>query len=247
MELLAKAPADGHTLGIVSGTHTVNPGIRRNMPFDALKDFVPVTLATSQPYLLVAHPSLPVKTVKELVALARAHPGQINFASSGSGTLGHLAIELLKTTAHVDMVHIPYKGIDPTLTDLLGGHVSLLCPTLVSGLPQAKAGRLAGLAVTTARRAAIAPDIPTIAEAGIPGFDVSGWFGILAPAGTPAAVVERLNTEIVAILHLPEVQERLATDGSTPVGSTPAQFEAHLKSEMAKWAKVVRAAGIKVE
>jgi tripartite-type tricarboxylate transporter receptor subunit TctC len=247
MEVVAKAPPDGHTIGIVSGTHTVNPSIRRNMPYDAIKDFAPVTLATSQPYLLVAHPSLPVKNVKELVALARARPGQINFASSGTGTLGHLGIELLKLTAHIDMVHIPYKGIVPALTDLMGGHVSLLFPTLVSGLPQAKAGRLTALAVSTGKRAAIAPDIPTVAESGFPGYDVSGWFGILAPAGTPAAIVSRLNGEIVAILQMNDVKEKLAADGSTTVGSTPQQFDAHLKAEMAKWAQVVKAAHIRAE
>ncbi len=247
VEQVAKAPADGYTIAIVSGTHTVNPSIRRNMPYDAIKDFAPITLATAQPYLLVAHPSLPVKTVKELVALARARPGQINFASSGTGTLGHLGIELLKITARIDMTHIPYKGIVPAMTDLMGGHVSLLFPTLVSGLPQVKGGRLTGLAVSTVKRAAIAPDIPTVAEAGFPGYDVSGWFGILAPAGTPPAVVNRLNGDIVAILQMPDVKDKLATDGSTAVGSTPQQFEAHLKSEMAKWAQVVKAARIKVE
>ena len=244
VELTAKAAPDGYTIAIVSATHTVNPSLRRNLPYDTIADFAPVTMATAQPYVMLAHPSLPAKNVKELVALARARPGQINYASSGAGTLGHLGFELLKTSANVNMVHVPYKGIVPAITDIVGGHVSLLYSTVVSGMPQVNAGKLRALAVSSAKRAQVAPGVPTVAESGFPGYDVSGWYGILAPAKTPTDIIARLNTEIVTILRSPAATERLAADGSEAVGSTPEQFGAHIKSEIVKWGKVVKAAGI---
>ena len=244
VEMTARAAPDGYTIAIVSATHAVNPSLRRNLPYDTITDFAPVTLATTQPYVMLAHPSLPAKNVRELVALARARPGQINYASSGAGTLGHLGFELLKTTANINMVHVPYKGIVPAITDIVGGHISLLYSTVVSGMPQVNAGKLRALAVSSAKRAQVAPGVPTVAESGFPGYDVSGWYGILAPAKTPADIVSRLNAEIVAILHSPASKERLATDGSEAVGNTPEQFGAHLKTEMVKWGKVVKAAGI---
>lgn len=244
VELVAKAAPDGYTIAIVSATHTVNPSLRRNLPFDTIADFAPVTMATAQPYVMLAHPSLPAKNVKELVALARARPGQINYASSGAGTLGHLGFELLKTTANINMVHVPYKGIVPAITDIVGGHVSLLYSTVVSGMPQVNAGKLRALAVSSAKRAQVAPGVPTVAESGFPGYDVSGWYGILAPAKTPTDIITRLNSEIVTILRSPAATERLAMDGSEAVGSTPEQFAAHIRSEIAKWGKVVKAAGI---
>ena len=244
VELTAKAAPDGYTIAIVSATHTVNPSLRRNLPYDTIADFAPITMATAQPYVMLAHPSLPAKNVKELVALARARPGQINYASSGAGTLGHLGFELLKTSANVNMVHVPYKGIVPAITDIVGGHVSLLYSTVVSGMPQVNAGKLRALAVSSAKRAQVAPGVPTVAESGFPGYDVSGWYGILAPAKTPADIINRLNTEIVTILRSPAASERLAADGSEAVGNTPEQFGAHIKSEIAKWGKVVKAAGI---
>lgn len=247
VEMLAKSPPDGHAITIVSATHTVNPSVRRNMPFDAINDFSAITLATSQPYLLVAHPSLGVKNINELVTLAHARPGQLNYGSSGRGTLGHLGFELIKLSVGVDIVHVPYKGIGPAMTDLMGGHISLLFPTVISGLAQVKAGKLNALGVSTAERAGIALNIPTVAESGLPGFDMASWFGILAPAGTPDAIVKHLNKEIAAILQLPEVKARLAADGSVTVGSTPQQFEAHIRAEMARWAKVAKAAGIQAE
>ena len=247
-EMVAKAAPDGHTLLIVSATHTVIPSLRKSMPYDTLRDFTPITLATGQSYLLLAHPSLPVKNVKELVALAKTRPGQINYASTAVGSLGHLGFELLKANAGIDMMHITYKGVGPALTEIMGGHVSLLFLTVVSGLPQVKAGKLKGLAVSSLKRSPIAPDIPTVAESGVlPGFDVSGWYGILGPANLPAAVTGRLHGEIAAILKTPEIRERLAADGSEAVGSTPDAFAAHLKTEVAKWAKVVKTAGIKQE
>ena len=244
VELTAKAAPDGYTIAIVSATHTVNPSLRRNLPYDTIADFAPITMATAQPYVMLAHPSLPAKNVKELVALARVRPGQINYASSGAGTLGHLGFELLKTSANVNMVHVPYKGIVPAITDIVGGHVSLLYSTVVSGMPQVNAGKLRALAVSSAKRAQVAPGVPTVAESGFPGYDVSGWYGILAPAKTPADIINRLNTEIVTILRSPAASERLAADGSEAVGNTPEQFGAHIKSEIAKWGKVVKAAGI---
>lgn len=243
-ELTAKAAPDGYTILIVSATHTVNPSLRRNLPYDTVKDFAPITLATGQPYVMLAHPSLPAKSVKELAALARARPGQINYASSGAGTLGHLGFELLKTTAGVNMVHVPYKGIVPAITDIVGGHVTLLYSTVVSGMPQVNAGKLRALAVSSLKRAQVAPNVPTVAESGFAGYDVSGWYGVVAPAQTPPAIINRLNTEIVAILRSPAVAERLSADGSEAVGNTPEQFAAHINAEIAKWGKVVKAAGI---
>jgi tripartite-type tricarboxylate transporter receptor subunit TctC len=246
-ELTAKAAPDGYTIAIVSATHTVNPSLRRNLPYNTIADFAPITLATAQPYVMLAHPSLPARNVKDLVALARARSGQINYASSGAGTLGHLGFELLKTTANVNMVHVPYKGIGPAITDTIGGHVSLLYSTVVSGMPQVNAGKLRALAVSSLKRASVAPSVPTVAESGFPGYDVSGWYGIIAPAKVPADVINRLNTEIVSILRSPGATERLTADGSEAVGSTPEQFGAHIKSEIAKWGKVVKAAGISVD
>ena len=243
-ELLVKSAPDGYTLLIISATHTVNPSLRKSLPYDSINDFAPVTMATAQPYVMLAHPSLPVKGVKELVALARARPGQINFASSGAGTLGHLGFEQLKTIAKVNMVHVPYKSIGAAMADIVGGHITLLYSTVVSGMPQVNAGRLRALAVSSPRRAQVAPSVPTVAESGFPGYEVTGWYGVVAPAKTPPEIVNRLHGEISAILRLPAVAERLAGDGSEAVGSTPEQFSAHIRAEIAKWAKVVKAAGI---
>jgi tripartite-type tricarboxylate transporter receptor subunit TctC len=243
-EITVKAPPDGYTMLIVSATHTVNPSLRKSLPYDTIADFAPITLATAQPYVMLAHPSLPAKNVKELVALARAHPGQVNYASSGAGTLGHLGFEQLNTMGKVKMVHVPYKGIVPAMTDIVGGHVTLLYSTVVSGMPQVNSGKLRALAVSSGKRAQVAPNVPTVAESGFPGYDVRGWYGVVAPAKTPAAIITRLNTEIVAILRSPAAAERLASDGSEAVGGTPEEFGAHIKSEITKWGQVVKAAGI---
>lgn len=246
-ELLVKSAPDGYTILIISATHTVNPSLRKSLPYDSINDFAPVTMATAQPYVMLAHPSLPVKGVKELIALARARPGQINFASSGAGTLGHLGFEQLKTTAKVNMVHVPYKSIGAAMADIVGGHITLLYSTVVSGMPQVNAGRLRALAVSSPKRAQVAPNVPTVAESGFPGYEVTGWYGVVAPAKTPPEIINRLNSEITAILRLPAVTERLAGDGSEAVANTPEQFGAHIRAEIAKWAKVVKAANITVE
>ena len=246
-EAAAKSPPDGYTLLVVSGAHAINPSLYRKLPYDTVRDFAPVTMFTSGPGLLVVHPSVPARTVKEFIALAKSRPGQLNYASAGIGTPPHLAGELFKTMAGVDMVHVPYKGNGPAYTDLVGGHVSVMFPTIPTAIPHVRAGKLRALAVTTRQRTAVAPELPTISESGVPGFDVSSWYGLLAPAGTPAAVVTRLQREIAKVLRLPEVGEKLVAQGLDLVGNTPEEFAAILKSEIAKWAKVVKASGARVD
>lgn len=246
-EMVAKAPPDGYTLGIVSGSHAINPGLYSKLPFDAVRDFAPVTMLVSGPGLLVVHPSLPVKTVKELIALAKGKPGQLNYASAGNGTPPHLAGELFKSMAGVDLVHVPYKGNTPAFVDLISGQVSLSFPTIPSALPHVQAGRLRALAVTSRKRSAVMPQLPTIAESGLPGYDTSSWFGMLAPAGTPREIVRKLQQESAKVLQLRDVREKLLSQGLEPVGSTPEEFAATIESEIAKWAKVVKASGARVE
>lgn len=246
-EMVAKAPPDGYTLGIVSGSHAINPSLYSKLPFDAVRDFAPVTMLVSGPGLLVVHPSLPVKTVKELIALAKGKPGQLNYASAGNGTPPHLAGELFKSMAGVDMVHVPYKGNTPAFVDLISGQVSLSFPTIPSALPHVQAGRLRALAVTSRKRSAVMPQLPTIAESGLPGYDTSSWFGMLAPAGTPREIVRKLQQESAKVLQLRDVREKLLSQGLEPAGSTPEEFAATIESEIAKWAKVVKASGARVE
>jgi len=217
------------------------------MPFDPVRDLAPVTLAASTPNVLVVHPSLKAATVKELIALARARPGEINFASSGHGTPAHLAGELFNSMAGVKMVHVPYKGAAPALADLLGGQVQLMFSTMPPALPHVRDGQLRALAVTSAKRSPAAPELPTVDEIALPGFEANTWHGVVVPAGTAEAIVARLNREIVAILHLPDVVERLSDQGAEPVGSTPGEFAAYIRSETLKWAKVVRESGAKAE
>ncbi|MGH8642299.1 MAG: tripartite tricarboxylate transporter substrate binding protein [Burkholderiales bacterium] len=246
-EAVAKSPPDGYTLLVTSISHTINPSVRKNLPFDAVRDFTPVTLITDAPNFLVVHPSLPAKTVKELVALARARPGQITYASSGAGTSTHLSGELFKTLARVDIVHVPYKGGGPAVIDLAGGHVEMMFSTLPSVLQQVRAGKLRGLAVTGARRFPSAPEFPTMIEAGIAGFEVSGWSGLFAPAGAPREAVGRLAAEIRKILQAPELKERFFVQGAEPVGNAPDEFAAFVSAEIAKWKKVVAASGMKAD
>ena len=243
-DLVAKAPADGYTIlmGAVS-THAINVTLYSKLPYDPVRDFAPVTLITSVPNVLVVHPSVPAISVKELIALAKAKPGQLNFASGSTGSAGHLAGELFKTMAGVNMVHIPYKGAAPAVVDLLGGHVSLMFDNMSSALPNIKSGRVRALAVTTLKRSPLLPQLPTISEAGLRGFDISTWFGIFAPAGTPPDIVARLNTETVRILNTREMKERLLALGAEPAGNKPDEFAAFVRLEIQKYARVVKASG----
>jgi len=246
-DLVAKSPPDGYTLVMGSiGTHSVNVSLFSKLPYDPVRDFTPVALVIKSDNLLVVHPSLPVKTVKEVIALARAKPGQLVYASAGNGTAGHLAGELFKLLAKIDIVHIPYKGNVPSITDLIGGQTSMTFATLPTVLPQVQAGRLRAIAVTGAQRNPALPDVPTVA-ATLPGFEVTNWVGIFAPAGTPADVIAKLNAEIMRIMKLPEVQMRLDNEGAKFTPNTPAEFGAFQKSEIAKWAKVIKESGVHVD
>ena len=247
-DLVAKAPPDGYTLVTGSiGTHAVNVSLFSKLPYDPIRDFAPVSLIMEAEGLLVVHPSVPVKTVKELITLAKARPGQISYASAGHGTASHLSGELFKSMAKVDMVHVPYKGNVPAITDLLTGQTSLLFATMPTVLPQVQAGRLKALAVTSSARSPAAPEIPTIAEAALAGYSVTNWIGIFAPAGTPRDVVVKLNGEITRTMQAPDIQKRLISEGAKFTAGTPEQFGTFVKAEMTKWAKVVKEAGIRVD
>jgi tripartite-type tricarboxylate transporter receptor subunit TctC len=245
---VARAEPDGYTIlmGAV-GTHAINPSLYPTMPYDPVKDFAPVTLVASVPNVLVVNPEVPAKSVQELIDLAKAKPGELNFASSGNGTSIHLSGELFKAMTGTDIVHVPYKGSGPAVTDLLGGQVQMMFDNMPSSLPHVKAGKLRALGVTSANRSPALPEVPTIAEAGVPGYDATSWFGILAPAGTPEPVVTRLQGAIVQALGEPEMRQRMADLGAEPVGDTPAEFSQFIAAEIAKWAKVVNDAGVKLE
>ncbi len=246
-DLVAKATPDGYTLLVVASSITINPSLHRKLPFDPMRDLAPITQLSAFPNMLVVHPSLPVKSVQDLIALARAKPGQINYGSSGTGTGTHLSAELFKSMTGVDMVHVPYKGGGPAVTALLGGQVQLNFATIPSVLPYVRAGKLRAVAVTTSRRSPAAPDVPTIAESGVPGYDHGPWNGMLAPAKTPKAIIARLNAEVARIVHMPEAKAVLVHEGAEPVGNTPEEFAAIIRTETAKWAKVIKAAGIKAD
>ncbi len=247
-EIVAKAPPDGYTLLAAPGsTLTIHPSLYSKLPFDTLKDFAPITIIAAVPNLLVAHPSLPVKNVKELIALAKARSGQLNYASTGAGQSTHLSMELFKITAGIDMTHIPYKGSSPALTDLLAGQVPVMFDNMPSCLPHVKANKLRALGLSTLKRSPALPALPTIAESGLPGFEVSVWFGILAPAGTPRDIVSHLNAIIVKALASPDMRERLAGQGAEPIGNTPEEFTAQMRRDLVKWAKVVKDAAIKLD
>ena len=247
-DFVAKAPPDGYTLilGTV-GTHAINASLYSKLPFDTVRDFTPVALVASATIVMVVHPSVPAKTVKELLALAKSKPHQLNFASPGSGTPQHLAGELFKTVAGVEIVHVPYKGAAPALTDLLGGQVSLGFVSLPAALPYVKAEKLMALGVTASKRSAVAPEVPTIAESGLPGYEVENWYGVLAPPGTPKEIVYKLNTEIMKLLQTQDIKERLNNQGFEILQSTPEQFVAFIKLELVKWAKVVKLSGAKAD
>lgn len=244
----ARAPADGYTLfmGTV-GTHAINQSLYRKMPFDPIKDFAPLSRVAMVPNLLVANPSQPFKSVKEMIAFAKANPGKINFGSSGNGSSIHLSGELFKQMAGVDMQHVPYRGSAPAVSDLLGGQISVMFDNMPSAIPHVKGGKLRALAVTTAKRSPALPDVPTIAEAGVPGYEATSWFGLLAPAGTPAPVVAKLNASILKALADPEVKKKLAEQGAEPHGEKPEQFAAFIESETVKWGKVVKESGASLD
>lgn len=247
-EAAARSPADGYTLFMANNsTHGSNPAVYKKLPYDAIKDFAPIILIASTPYVLTVHPSLPVKTVKELVALAKKRPGELNYGSAGNGSTHHLSGELLNMMAGIKLVHVPYKGTTPALTGLLSGEVSVMFFTVVGIEPHAKSGKARALAVTTPKRANLMPQLPTMAEAGFPGFEVTSWFGLLAPAGTPAAIVTRINAETTKALALPEVSGALKKLGFDAMGGTPDQFATHIKSEVERFTKLVKATGITVD
>lgn len=244
-DLAAKAVPDGHTIIIVASTHAVVSSLYKKLPYDPIRDFAPVIRIASAPNILALHPSVPAGSVKELVALARSRPGQLVYASSGNGGGSHLAMELLKSMARIDLVHVPYKGSGPALVDLLSGQANLMFGGMIATLAQVRSGRLKAVAVSSAKRSPTIPELPTIAESGYPGYEAATWYGVLAPAGTPAPIVRKLNAEISRILKLPEVRERMTGVGAEPVGSTPEEFAAYIKSEVAKWAKVIKESGVR--
>ena len=246
-DIAAKAPADGYTLLMMSLTFAVNPSLFRKLPYDTEKDLTPVTLVASAPLMLVVHPSISAKSVQELVAYAKANPGKLNFGSGGPGTTPHLAGEMLKMMIGAQMTHVPYKGGGPALSDLMGGQIQLMLENIPSTLPLAKSGKLRALAVTASRRSPLVPDLPTLDEAGLKGYEIVGWNGLFVPTGTPSVIVNLLHTTTAKALAQPDLKERLAALGAEGVGSSPAEFKAFVQTEIAKWARVVREAGLKVE
>jgi tripartite-type tricarboxylate transporter receptor subunit TctC len=246
-DIVAKALPDGYTMLLGNISLAFNAELYKSLPYNAIRDLAPVTLAAVQPNILVVHPSLPAKSIVELVALARARPGQITYASAGTGSGTHLAGELLALLLKINLIHIPYKGTGPALGDVVGGQVQMMVSTFASALPHVKTGRLRALGVTTAKRSAAAPEVPTLIEAGVPGFEYSTWYGIFFPAKTPRAIVERLNAAALKVLGQDDLRRRFDAQGVEPLGSTPAEFSAYLKSETEKWGKVVKATGAKGE
>jgi tripartite-type tricarboxylate transporter receptor subunit TctC len=244
-ELVAKAPPDGYTLliGTVASLAS-NVSLQKHVPYDPAKDFAPVSLLATQNLMLLIHPSIPARSVKELVALAKSRPGHLSFASAGTGAGGHLSGELFKLLAGIDMLHVPYKGVAPALVDVISGQVSMTFASILSSLPQYRANRLRALAVTGGKRSAAAPELPTMQEAGVKDYESATWYGIVAPAATPSDIVGKLNAEIVAILKQPETHDRLSKEGADPVGNSPQEFGKFIRSEIEKWRKVIRAAGI---
>ena len=246
-DLVAKAPPDGYTLLAVAASFTITPSLRKKLPFDPVRDFLPVSQLASLPHVLVLHPSVPVKTVKELIAFAKEKPGQLNCASSGVGTSTHLAAEQFMYMTGTKMLVVPYKGGAPGVIALLGGQVQVYFATISTALPHIRTGKLHALAVTSAKRSSVAPELPTVSEAGVTGYEHSSWVGILAPAKTPRHVIEKLNTEIVKIVNAPDVKAVFLRDGLESVGNSPREFETIIKAEVAKWQTLVKAAGIPVE
>ena len=248
MELAAKASPDGYTLVLaLTSQLAINPGLYPKLPYDPVKDYAPIALLASAPYVLVIHPALAAATVRELIVLAKSRRGGLTFASAGNGSGAHLAAELLKSMAGIDMVHVPYKGAGPALPDLIAGQVQLMFATHSASGQHVRAGRLRALAVTTAKRSSALPDLPTIAESGVPGYDSSVWYGLLAPARTPARIITRLNGEVIRVLNSTDLRDRIRIEAVEPIGSTPEFFAGYIRSELAKWAQVVKGSGAKID
>ncbi|MBI4190374.1 MAG: tripartite tricarboxylate transporter substrate binding protein [Betaproteobacteria bacterium] len=246
-QYVAASAPDGYTLLNGASALTIAPALTKNLNYDVVKDFAPISLTTVSSFVLAAHPSVPVNSIKELIALAKSRPGQLNYASSGVGAPPHLAGELLKNMAKIDILHVPYKGVGQSITDLVGGQVDMMFTSPPNAIPHVKSGRLKALAVSTARRSPLLPDVPTIAESGLKGFEIGTWFGLLAPAGASADIVNRLNGAIVKIVNTADFRERLSSQGMDAMSSTPAEFSAHIKAELAKFSRLVQAARIRAE
>ena len=248
VELAARAIPDGYTLLFSSpGALTILPHLKQQVPYDTLRDFAPISLISIGPFLLITHPSVPVKTVKELIALARAEPGRLNYASAGNGVANHLAMELFKSMAGVNITHVPYKGAPQAVTDLIGGNVDVMFNSIAPVLPQIKAGRLRLLGIASAKRSPQLPDTPTISEAGVPGFEAVNWFGLFAPAKTPQPIIARLNAAVVKVVRAPETRMQFEIQGTDPVASSPAEFAAFIRRDLEKYAKIVKLSGAKVD
>ena len=246
-EIVATSPKDGHTLFLGTVSFSVNPSLYKKLPYDALKDFAAVSQVTDTPFMFVAHPSLPVKSVKEFITFARTRPGQLDYASSGSGSGSHLFTAMFASMSGVKLTHVPYRGASFATTSVLSGETIFMFENIVTTLPLARAGRLRAFAVTTIKRSRAADDIPTLAESGVPGYDANAWFGVFVPAGTPPAVINRLHAEISRILKIPEIRDRFLALGAEPAGTTPGQFATFFRNEIAKWAKVVKESGAQVD
>jgi len=246
-EIVARSAPDGYTLLVVPAPFTINPSLIGKLPYDPLRDFAPVTLINTTPLVVVVNPSVPARSVKELIALARSKPGRLNYGSSGTGGSNHLAGELFAAMAGVKMVHVPYKGNAPALTDLVGGHVDLVFNGLTSAFPMMKANKIRALAVTSVKRSSVVPELPTLDESGLKGFEATAWNGLAGPAKMPQEAIDRIHAEVAKLLSNPEVRERLKAEGSDPVGSGPKEFAAYLRDEIAKWAKVIKISGAKPE
>jgi tripartite-type tricarboxylate transporter receptor subunit TctC len=246
-DMVAKAPPDGYTILLTTAQHTINPAVYPKLPFDAARDFAPISLLVAGPLLLVTHPSLPAKNVRELIALAKARPGQLVYGSAGNGSAFHMAGELFKIMAQVDIVHVPYKGGAPATTDLVGGHVSMVFNSIVSVIPHVQSGRLRALALTALKRSVLVPDAPTLAESGLPGFEVETWYGALGPAAMPREAIDKMSSEIDRILKLPDMRERIRALGAEPRGGRPEDFTERITADLTKWARVAKTAGVKVD
>jgi tripartite-type tricarboxylate transporter receptor subunit TctC len=244
-ELAAKAPADGYTLFLASATHSINPGLQKKLPYDTLKDFASVTMVANSPLVFVANQSLGVSSIKDLVTTAKAQPGRVAYASSGPGTGGHLAVELLSWMAGIKFTHVPYKGAAPALIDVIGGQVQFMCTSPLPAMPHVKSGKLRALAMTGAKRSPSAPNIPTVAEAGFKGYETGLWYALLAPAGTPRAIVSRLHDQMVKVVKSSNVTEQLLAQGAEPVGNTAQELDAYIKAEIDRWTKVIAQANIR--